>query len=226
MPFVNSIPSSPERPNIISDLNCTSCVAAGAVCLIKYSHNATTSGLASQYARENGVSENSITMGHNAEIQLENIRKFVEKETGYESMVSKWNMDYRAATIWMQSFPIGTVFVVFVDGVLPDHNIKFANHALNAIKTKNIVYLDFQTNRNERTARNRQMTPYLGHTGPSTSEIPFVGVLSQTVATSSQCLQKNIQPSTFDINSVKMKIVAFKRRNITSTYKKTLAKKY
>lgn len=217
MPFVNSISSSPERPNVISDLNCGSCVAAGAVCLIKHSHSATTSGLAGQFAREDNVPESSIMMGLDAAVQLDNICRFVVKNTEYEFIVSPWEMTYIKATNWMRSHPFGTVFVVFADGILSNNEI--GHHAMNAIRTKDIVYVDFQTNRNERLLKNRQTTPYAGHIGPATCEYPFIGIQTQKLATSSHCLHNNMQTSTFNINSVQMKIVAFKRPVMTQNRK-------
>lgn len=208
MPFVNAIPSSPEKPNVISDLNCGSCVAAGAVCLIKHSHSFTTSGLASQFARENNVPENSIMMGLDAEVQLNNICRFVKNKTESEFILSPWQMTYPNAKQWMLSHPFGTVFVIFADGYV---NGEECNHAMNAIRTSDIVYVDFQTNRKERLLKSRHTTPYFGNIGPATSDYPFIGINLLNQATSSQCLHKNLPNSIFNLNTVTMKVAAFRK---------------
>lgn len=219
MPFVNSVPCSPER-NIYGGRdgtitsNCVSCTASGAVCLINHSHSSVTSELAQQFAyRVRGVpGASSYEMGLHLTEQLKNTAEFVHAQVGRRAIWSPEKMPLQAAVNWMSLFSVGTVFVVAARGYVagcPVENF----HMLNAINNgnENIAYIDFQSNRQQLTGNT--FTSFPGHAGPATSNMPFISVTTQQHATSSHQMHATHQPGTFNPTTVRLTILAFPKHD-------------
>lgn len=208
MPFLNALKSSPNRLNPVSNDNCASCSAAGAVSLIRYSHSSITSSAASKYAKKNLALGPSHKLGGSRDEACENIIHFVKKNTNRVCSLSESEMNLLAATHYMKKFPSGTVFVVIAVGPLIG-NPTVHCHALNAFNNSGkIYYIDFQTNRDAQT----KSSSFIGNEGPSTSDSPFVGVVTQKSAVTRADLHSPTQPGTFIKNSVRLSVMSFPPR--------------
>jgi len=210
--FVNSIQSSPNRPQAASTENCASCSAAGGVCLLTTTMHAATSADAAEFARGLRGEDKILPdfrMGDSVEEQLRNITAFVTTRTDAVAIEAPVDLSLPAAREWMLSQPVGTAFVAFVEGSVDG---KESFHFLNASRTDadNIIFVDFQSNRPPRTTgRGAQYAPYLGNQGPATSEAPFVGIITQQTASSTHELHAPVQLGSFERETVKLTVIGF-----------------
>lgn len=171
---------------------------------------ATTSLDASHFAYELHGENSTMPayrMGDTPQEQLRNIVSYVTSRSGCDSVEAPADLSLEAATNWMLSQPKGTIFTVYVAGTVDG---KETYHFLNAVHMDNIMYIDFQTNRGPRvTGRGHEYEPYLGHLGPATSDNPFVGIITQQYASSTNDMHAQVQEGSFDKETARLTIAAF-----------------
>lgn len=213
MPFVNFVSGFAERNIAESNKNCASCAAAGAICLLRHSHSAATVEDAQRFANQVlGVPlSGAFRMACSQEEQLGNIASYVKTRAGVNAIKSPPDIRLPFATEWMLSKSIGTVFVIAVGGILLGDRRRCA-HILNAFHDgKRIVYIDFQSNRNQ--LPNQNPAAFAGHTGPATSDKPFVAVATQGLSmASSRNIHASTQLGSFEPTTTELTILAFSQR--------------
>ena len=182
MPFVNAISGSPGYLHSeLSETNCASCSAAGAVCLLRVKLAAVTSASAAAFARSVGVGK-PYQMGGDVQEQFDHIMAYVLSEVpGVVVTLSPPDMSLQVASAWMEGHTFGTTFVVYAEGnVTTMDGSRMHYHFLNAHHGGRVAYVDFQSNRKPRTTgRGVVGLAYVGSDGPATSDFPFVAVLTQ-----------------------------------------------
>jgi hypothetical protein len=172
----------------VSDKNCALCTAAGVVNLARGTNVWTSSMVAKMLGKE----ESSTAMGDDHGVQAENIMKFCQPFSGTSCAVQLGTKDkpigLGAAQTFMNDFPDGTVFAVYVCGVKEGkdkyqfgerakESANKASHWLNAVKKDGkITYIDFQADHPNREAK------------PAESDVPILGITGQTVPNSDEMI--------------------------------------
>jgi hypothetical protein len=217
-PFVNTKPNSAYATHKITEgeRNCGRCSAAGAVNLI---HGRSLWDV-DRIAEGPITIERMVSFKNGIKDQAEKITLVVESLTDRHAAQFGGDADekpYAEAIQWMQNQPELTVFVVYVSGPLASGGNN-RSHWLNALKAGTIRFFDFQTNRpfSSNSADNREQT--WGGANPSSSTVPFVGIVTQNVAREFDLKNKNNVPETLhshqqqgtlDTSKTKCVVIAF-----------------
>jgi hypothetical protein len=224
MPFYVNTGQSSYRAftgtSVPSQRNCAFCSAAGAVNLLLGAGRFTSGDVAKvEGCADDKPDVKSPLFG--IDNQLKSVANFVTTNTQlpakqYGSKADE--KDCQEAMAWMNSQPHATVFVVYASGpLLGDRNaVKIINksHWLNAKKTKqDLVFFDFQTNRQYKGKAFMGKSEFTGSKNASTCKLPFVGVITQneggTVSSDLQSNDPNRQTGILDVAKTKLVVLAF-----------------
>jgi hypothetical protein len=180
--------------------NCAACTAAGAVNLTLGHGEHSSGGVASALKTKDG----KFTMGDSTTVQAQAILTYVTKATGRAAVTTDGEKSLTEAETWMRGQQEKTVFAVLASGFVPKDGENKC-HWLNAIFAGGkIRYFDFQSQRVSKAGGQ-----FVGHSNPSTSGKPFIGVITQSQygATNKQ-MHSAAQAGSFD-DGVKLSVIGF-----------------